>query len=466
MSRRSVLSFVVLCLLTQPILAQAPVRVGVEFQVPMVTFAKQGLSSIGLESNGDFVVVWADEFEDGSMFGVFAQRFASSGARLGSDFQVNSYTFGVQTYPAVALDADGDFVVTWTSSFDQDGDDMGVFARRFSSSGLAQGSELAVNAFTIETQHRSVVARAADGDFVIAWTSYGQDGSGDGVFARRFNSSGVAQGGEFQVNLHTASFQGDPAIDVHPTGSFVITWESSGQDGSSNGVFGQRFNALGAPQGAEFQANTYETGSQTAPDVGLEANGDFVVAWTSFGQDGSGGGVFARRFDSSGAPLRGETQVNLYVTGSQYDAELAVDASGDFVVVWTSSGQDGDETGIFARHFRASGVPTTTDLPVNSTKTGNQFSAAVRSDVDGDFAVVWTSYPQDGSSHGVFGQRFDVPPLLDIDGNGELTALTDGLLVLRFLFGFTGTPLTSGAVGPGCTRCDATAILPYLQSLT
>jgi hypothetical protein len=38
--------------------------------------------------------------------------------------------------------------------------------------------------------------------------------------------------------------------------------------------------------------------------------------------------------------------------------------------------------------------------------------------------------------------------------------------VLRFLFGFTGTPLTAGAVAPNCTRCDATAILSYLQTLT
>jgi hypothetical protein len=55
--------------------------------------------------------------------------------------------------------------------------------------------------------------------------------------------------------------------------------------------------------------------------------------------------------------------------------------------------------------------------------------------------------------------------VLDIDGNGALDALTDGLLVLRFLFGFTGATLTSGAIGPGCTRCDSAAIVPYLQTL-
>lgn len=86
---------------------------------------------------------------------------------------------------------------------------------------------------------------------------------------------------------------------------------------------------------------------------------------------------------------------------------------------------------------------------------------------DGDFVVAWSSYHQDDpTGAAVVGQRFDVPAILDIDGNGQLTALTDGILVLRFLFGFTGTPLTSGAIGAGCTRCDSSTLLSYLRSLT
>ena len=54
---------------------------------------------------------------------------------------------------------------------------------------------------------------------------------------------------------------------------------------------------------------------------------------------------------------------------------------------------------------------------------------------------------------------------LNIDGNPLLDPLTDGLLVLRYLFGFTGTTLTNGAVGANCTRCDAATIVPYLQTL-
>ena len=55
--------------------------------------------------------------------------------------------------------------------------------------------------------------------------------------------------------------------------------------------------------------------------------------------------------------------------------------------------------------------------------------------------------------------------VLDIDGNTTLGPLTDGLLIVRFLFGFTGTTLTAGAVGGGCSRCDASTIEPYEQGL-
>ena len=57
-------------------------------------------------------------------------------------------------------------------------------------------------------------------------------------------------------------------------------------------------------------------------------------------------------------------------------------------------------------------------------------------------------------------------PAYDIDGDGEQLPLTDGLLLLRYLFGFTGDTLTNGAVDiTDCTRCTAPAIEAYIESL-
>ena len=58
----------------------------------------------------------------------------------------------------------------------------------------------------------------------------------------------------------------------------------------------------------------------------------------------------------------------------------------------------------------------------------------------------------------------DIRPLLDIDGNGQADALTDGLMVIRYLFGLRGGPLIQNAVGNG-VRTTAAQIEPYIQSL-
>ena len=56
------------------------------------------------------------------------------------------------------------------------------------------------------------------------------------------------------------------------------------------------------------------------------------------------------------------------------------------------------------------------------------------------------------------------PTVLDIDGNGTYDALTDGLLVIRYLFGLSGPALINGAVGTGALRNTATLIGDYLAA--
>ena len=63
-------------------------------------------------------------------------------------------------------------------------------------------------------------------------------------------------------------------------------------------------------------------------------------------------------------------------------------------------------------------------------------------------------------------QRLDnLKPILDVDGNGEADALTDGLLLIRHLFGLRGQPLIATAVGPGATRTTPEQIEAYIQSI-
>ncbi len=56
------------------------------------------------------------------------------------------------------------------------------------------------------------------------------------------------------------------------------------------------------------------------------------------------------------------------------------------------------------------------------------------------------------------------PCTLDVDGNDSQDALTDGLIILRALFGLTGTSVTNGAIGKGATRSTWTDLKPHLNS--
>ena len=67
------------------------------------------------------------------------------------------------------------------------------------------------------------------------------------------------------------------------------------------------------------------------------------------------------------------------------------------------------------------------------------------------------------SSEAITGYLTDADSQLDIDGDGESKPLTDGLLLIRYLFGFSGDSLISGAIGSGAERDTAEEVEAYIQ---
>ncbi len=212
---------------------------------------------------------------------------------------MNTYTTGMQLRGDVAVEADGDFVVVWADYNARDGSASALFGQRFDASGARLGGEFQVNSYTTGYQIYPSISMSPAGGFVVAWVSNPGDGNLSGVLARRFDSSGNPLGSDFVVNTYTTNNQRDARVAHDARGNFVVTWHST-VDGGSNETFAQRFGASGARRGAEFRVNTYATAQQTRPSVAVDAVGNFVVAWDSFGQDGSAGGIFAQRFGGLG----------------------------------------------------------------------------------------------------------------------------------------------------------------------
>jgi hypothetical protein len=449
--------------------AAQPTPAGGEFQVNTYVTSFQRDPAVAVDAAGNFVVVWTSYTQDGDGYGIFGQRYDAAGAARGSEFPVNAYTSGAQMRPAVAAGPGGRFVVVWDSDA-QDGSNYGIFGRRYDAAGVAQGSEFRVNTHTTADQRAPAVATDGGGSLVVVWESNGQDGSGRGIFGQRYDAAGAARGGEFQVNTVTGGQQYRPAVAMDREGAFVVVWQSLGQDGSGSGIFGRRYDAAGQALGVEFRVNTYTTSAQAAPAVAMDALGNFVVVWESFSQDGSLNGIFGQRYDAAGAPQATEFQVNSYTMTDQEAPAVGMDAGGTIVVVWQSAIGDGSGPGIFGRRYDAGGVALGGEFLVNTYTTTEQGAPAVAVDAVGNFVVVWQSYGPDGNSYAIAGQRYGglLADALTVDasGNGVLEP-GETVTVAPAWRNVNGGPLTfSGAASqlagpPGATYTLTDAAASY-----
>jgi hypothetical protein len=399
--------------------ASAQTPAGGEFRVNTYTTGRQASARVAMEPDGDCVVVWTGASQDGSSNGIFGQRFAASGAPRGNEFRINTYTTGFQGSPAVAVGSGGDFVVVWRSG--QDGSGSSIEGQRFDASGSSIGGEFLVNTFTTGVQYLPRIGRAADGRFVVSWTSP-NDGAAYGIAARRFDAAGEPTGSEFVVNTYTTGDQGIADVAVAANGNFVVVWpDYNNRDGSAAAIFGQRYDASGNRLGGEFQVNSYTTGAQRYPSVSVSPAGGFVVAWPSHYGDGDSYGVFSRRFDAAGNAIGNDFLVNTYTTGTQFGIfGVAHDAHGDFVITWRGYG-DGSFDGAFAQRFSASGARRGAEFRVNTYTTGQQTQPSVASDSVGNFVIAWGGDGPDGSDYEIFAQRYGGlgPAALNVDNLGN-----------------------------------------------
>ena len=401
--RRALVVLVMLFSIPRAAWTQSPI--GPEFRVNTYTPGSQYVSSVAVDAAGDFVIVWQSDGQDGSDYGIFGQRYTNSGNPLGPEFRVNNFTSYAQKVPAVAADSVGNFVVVW-QSLGADGSSTGTFGRLYSNSGAPVGPEFRVNTYTTANQGYPSVAADSAGNFVVTWTGLIKNGvPSTGIFGQRYLSSGAAIGPEFQINTYTTSFQESSAVAANAAG-FVVVWQSY-QDGDGFGIFAQRFASNGAPLGSEFQVNTYTTFSQISPAIATATSGAFVIVWAEQGgEDGNGYGVFGQRYSNSGAPLGAEFRVNSYTTGTQKWPSITDDSAGNFIVTWTSIGQDGSYGGVFGQRFATSGAPMGAEFRINTYTTNNQILPRVAGDDSGRFVVTWGSLGQDGSVQGIFAQRY------------------------------------------------------------
>jgi hypothetical protein len=394
-------------------------------------------ASMAAAPDGRFVVTYTQVADStGTAFGVFGRAFNADGTAASPEFGQSGQG---TSHSRVAMDAAGDFVLVW-EGFRIAGPGgpaaSGIYAQLYSATGQPVGNKLVVdeNDPAVGVERAPDVAMDAAGDFAVTWDSsdIGAQGS---IAARLYAAGGTPVTGPFQVSPDAAQgFSVTPfhaRVAMDSVGEFVVVWEQQvvGGGGEHHNVDGQRYDAAAVAQGTPFLINEYISGlEQDPPGVAMDAAGDFVVAWQSWDLSSAPAqaNVFAKQFPVGGVVLPA-IQINLYSGGEAVRPAVAMDAAGDFAITWASgsagqnptgdsaqdtTSEDGSGSGVYARVFDAPGTPLSSirefagEFQVNTYTYDQQSTPAVAMDTAGDAIFAWQSHGQISNSFDIIGRRY------------------------------------------------------------
>lgn len=414
--------------------------------VNSTTANSQQNPDVAADTSGNYVVVWESFGQDGDGYGIYMQRFNSSGVAQGTETLVNSTTSDHQRFPAVAMSNTGAYVVAWMS-YDQDGDGWGVYHQRYNSSGAAQGSETKSNSTTTGQQKFPDVAMRRNGRYCIIWQDVNASGEGT-IYARGYSSSGSASSAS-QIDATTTEFSAHPAIGTaKDNGNFLAVWQREGSDGDGNGIYATQLSTSGATSGSEILVNTTTAGNQEAPDVALDTDNTAMVVWTSYGQDGDASGIYGQRFTSFTTPDGSEFLVNPSTTGAQQFASIDANLTGYMAVSWDDYNLDGSYAGVYYTGYDSLGVRMDNEIHDAGDNATNfqQHSAVAMGNRDKNLVIAWmdglrnSASTNDGDDYGVYSQRSELGQVLTLVMDSDSVScngLADGVAYAIASGGYT-----------------------------
>jgi Ca2+-binding RTX toxin-like protein len=382
-----------------------------EIRVNSTTYLGQDWPSMTALADGGWVVIWSGNGL-GDRDGIVMQRYDASGTPIGGEIPGNTYWNGPQHNPFVTGLDDGGWVATWSGVGPDDAN--GVFQQRFDNMGAAVGPQVRVNSLTVGDQTYGQPVALADGGWIVVWQGAGT-GDSYGINLRRYDANGNTAAPDIRVNTATSGDQYEPAITALSDGGWLVTWQSE-VDGHRS-IFQQRYTEDFVASGPQERVNTSTYGDRRSSSVTELADGGWVVTWHGGGL--SGDDIFQRRYDASGVPMGGEIRVNNSTGGDQMHPRVAALADGGWVTVWFGEGP-GDDEGIYQRRFDADGVAAESAALVNTTTPGEQWYPSVVALEDGSWVVAWQSAHQDGDDSGIY-QRHFAPHRTGTSGDDEIT---------------------------------------------
>ena len=203
--------------------------------------------------------------------------------------------------------------------------------------------------------------------------------------------------------------------------------------------------------GATEQVNTTEAFDQISPDVAYAADGSSVVVFALHDSATNNRGIYFQLYNPDGTPNGGEVLIGVADTTSEKNSpQVAMDAAGNFVVVWEEQDTGGTQ-GITAQMFFSDGTANGADFLVNTTQGGEQVKPAVAMNANGMFVIAWSGAGATDAD-GIYYQRYQASgTLLGVETQANVNAAN----VQSDVAVASTTPGTSCSPGPTQARTAA-----------
>jgi hypothetical protein len=382
--------------------AQVPVFAGDEIRVDDGQSEDSFGQQVAVFSDGGFAVVWTIlSPTDPNTYELHARCFGPDDAPSTGELLLlppAQTAHNPLSADALLVDAAGNLLLIYEEEVG--GQPLAIFAQRLSHLATPMGPRIPVSAPSPFYRYRATAALTPDGGFVVSWGAEAPAGNAtltDDVYMRRFDVAGNPLGPEVRVAAGSAVEPVVPGgVVVQRDGSFVLGYQR--RDPAA-----QLFAADGRP--GRLISEHYQGDAGGYTKLVASRNGGFVVAWTNYGVDspGDNAGVGARFFAASGAPRGAELEVNRFGPGEQDLSGLTTLPRGGFLAVWNDfTGRDGPGFDVYGRAISATGKPLTNDLHLSQSTTGYQLIPVAGSNAAGDIIVVWLHQPDSQGSPPIY----------------------------------------------------------------
>ena len=343
--------------------------------------------------------------------GLTAWPLAAQVTPVGGAVRVNTFAPGDQNWGSndrighgVAVAPNGRYMVVWNGPEHLDSNPYytDIWGQLYDADGLPIGGEFRVNTYRnlFAPQHTGPeVIADRDGNFITVYSGYGPSSGVQSAGGQRFANDGSRLGDEFYVTPQFGSLLA-PVVAADAEGNFVVAWNDLGSFGEHVGIYLQRYDHNGARIGSETLAVPLASNNASPrPAIAMDASGNFLIVWQTGGY--FGGGIAGQRFDATATPVGEPIQISGDLGSANYDPQVSMTPDGVAVVIWSNyGGFDGDAEGVFGQRLAPDGEPLGGRFVVNAVTQGSQQLADVAADDAGDFVVTFYT------PAGVMGRRY------------------------------------------------------------